>query len=112
MVEVPVGIDKVLDGIAAKAVDSLQDARSGRGNAGVDEQLAVSACQNGDVTARTLDDRDITAQLVNLDRHRRGGVTDRIDDVACLGERFGGLQPVTIRTDTGGDGATHAKAAS
>ena len=44
-----------------KAVDSLQDARSGRGNAGVDEQLAVAADQNGDITARSLNDSDCRA---------------------------------------------------
>src|SRR5262245_20884710 len=102
----------MLDGIAAKAVDSFQDARSAWSNAGIDEQLTVIAGQNCDIAAGAFDDRDIAAQLVKLDGRLRGRGSDRIDDVARLGESFGRGQPGTIRAEAGGDGAAYAKAAS
>ena len=68
VVEVPVGVYQVFDRIAAEVVDGFEDARPCRGDAGIDKQFAVGACQNGDVATRALDDRDIATQLVELNR--------------------------------------------
>jgi hypothetical protein len=79
---VPVCIDQVRNRIAAQPIGSFQDARAGYGDPGVDEHLAIGACQNGDIAARALEDTDIIAQLVNLYGRCRGAITDQIDDVA------------------------------
>ena len=67
VIEVPVGVDQVGDWIAAEAVDRFEDAAARCGDAGIDKHLAVGARQDGDVAARALDDRDIAAQLMELD---------------------------------------------
>ena len=96
VVEVPMSVDQMFDRVLAKAVGSVQDARAGRGNAGIDEHLAVGAGQNGDIPARALDDRDIAAQLVELKGRCRRGVADRIHDVARLGVGFRRQQPSAV----------------
>ena len=82
VIEVPVCVDQVRNRIAAQPIRSLQDARAGCRDPGINEHLAIGACQDGDIAARALEDTDIIAQLVNLYGRCRGAITDQIDDVA------------------------------
>jgi len=50
VVEVPMGVDQVVDRIEAEAVLCFQDARTRRSDT-IDEHLAVGAGQDGDVAA-------------------------------------------------------------
>jgi hypothetical protein len=107
VVEVPMSVDQMFDRVLAKAVGSVQDARAGRGNAGIDEHLAVGAGQNGDIPARPLDDRDIAAQLVELKGRCRRGVA-----VARLGVGFRRQQPSAVDGQARGDRAAGAETPS
>ena len=51
------------------------------GDAGIPQQFAIGARQDSDVAPRTLDDRDIAAQLVELNRRFRCVVAIYTDDV-------------------------------
>ena len=72
MVEVPVSVDQMLEWVAAKTVDGVHAPRACRCNARVDKHLAVRADQNRDTGA--LDDGDVAAQLVRLERRGSRGV--------------------------------------
>jgi hypothetical protein len=85
VVEVPVGVDQVLDRIAAEVVDGFEDAGARRGDAGIDKQFAVGACRDGDVATRALDVRDIPAQLVEL--NGRFSLRSRESGPRCRGAR-------------------------
>jgi hypothetical protein len=53
--------------------------------AGIDKQFPVGACQDGDIATRALDDRDIAAQLVELNGRFRCVAANQVHDVAWLG---------------------------
>ena len=91
MIEVPMRVDQMLDRIGAEAVCGFENPRAGRGDPGVDEHLAVAAGQDGDVAARALENADIAAQLVDLDRRLRRVVADQLHEVARLGQACDGL---------------------
>ena len=76
VIEVPVRVDHMLDRIATEATGLFQDARAGYGDPGIDEHLAVGACQDTNIPTRTLQDTDVTAEPVNFDGCFRGLVTD------------------------------------
>ena len=86
VVEVPVSVDQVFDRIAAQAVHGIKDTGARSGDAGIDKHFAVGACQDGDVATRSLDDRDIAAQLVELDGRFRRVIANQVHDFAWLGE--------------------------
>jgi hypothetical protein len=106
VVEVPVGVDQVFDRITAEVVDGFEDAGARRGDAGIDKQFAVGACQDGDVATRALDDRDIAAQLVELNGRFRRLVADQVHDVAWLGSGFRGTEPAAAGVEASGDRTT------
>ena len=93
VIEVPVRVDQVLDRIVAEAIGCFQNARAGCGDSGIDEHLAVDACQDSDVAAGALEDADVAAQLVNLDGRLRSLITDQIHDVARFGEGAARREP-------------------
>jgi hypothetical protein len=85
VIEVPVTVDQMFDGIATELVCSLQESRARHGDSGVDEHLSVSAGEDGDVGARPLEDADIATKPVNLDRGFGRVVADQFHDVAGFG---------------------------
>src|SRR6516225_2679267 len=93
VIEVPVRVDHVLDRIATETTGLFQDARAGYGDPGIDEHLAVGACQDTNISTRTLQDTDVTAEPVNFDGRFRGLVTDHIHDVARLRESLSRREP-------------------
>jgi hypothetical protein len=60
---------------------------------GINEHLAVSACQDTNIPTRTLQDTDVTAEPVNFDGRFRGFVTDHIHDRACAKACRGASHP-------------------
>jgi hypothetical protein len=66
-----------------------------RGDARVDENLAVRSSEDGDIAARTLQHRDVPAETVNSDRRLCCRGADAIDDVSGLRENFAGCQPAS-----------------
>ena len=57
VVEVPVGVDQLLDGIGVDACDGLFDIWTGGDDFGIYEQLSIGAGENGDISTsakRTL----------------------------------------------------------
>jgi hypothetical protein len=56
---------------------------AGRGNSGIDKQLAVGSGQHRDVAARALQGADIAAQLVNLDPRGAGTASSVRPDLIC-----------------------------
>jgi hypothetical protein len=67
MVEVPVRVDQVRDGIGAEIGESFGHLRARYADAGVDQHLAVGARQHGDVSTGAFEHADIVSQLVRDD---------------------------------------------
>src|ERR1700751_2883268 len=59
MIEVPVRIDQVRDGIGAEIRKSFADLGARRTDAAIDEYFAIRSGQNGDVAAGTIENADI-----------------------------------------------------
>jgi hypothetical protein len=59
MIEVPVRIDQVRDGIGAEIRQSFGDLGARRTDAAIDEHFAIRPGQNGDVAAGALKNADI-----------------------------------------------------
>jgi hypothetical protein len=59
MIEVPVRIDQVRDGIGAEIRQGFGDLGARRTDAAIDEHFAIWPGQNGDVAARALKNADI-----------------------------------------------------
>src|ERR1700730_4041903 len=91
MIEMPVRVDQVRDGIGAETGKSLGDLRTRYANTGIDKHFAIGAGQDGDVSAGALEYADIVSQLVRNDGRFRGAVLDQADDAArlrkCLARR-------------------------
>lgn len=112
VVEVPVSVDQVFDRIAAQAVHGIKDTGARSGDAGIDKHFAVGACQDGDVATRSLDDRDIAAQLVELDGRFRRVIANQVHDFAWLGGGIGRTEPAAVGVETSGDRTADTKTAA
>ncbi len=71
MIEMPVRVDQVRDGIGAKTGKSSGDLRTRNANTGIDKQFAIGAGQDGDVSAGALEYADVVSQLVRNDGRYR-----------------------------------------
>ena len=109
MIEVPMGIDQMLDRVGAEAVGGFQDARLRGGDAGIDKNLAVAARQHGDIAAGAFEDADIAAHLVDLDLRLRGIVPDQVDNGTGLGVCLRRAQPTAPGNKADSCSATEAK---
>src|SRR5689334_21273185 len=110
MIEMPVGVDQVFDRIAAEIVDRFENAGARPGDAGIDKKFAIGARQDSDVAPRTLDDRDIAAQLVELNGRFRCVVANQVHDVAWLGSGLCGAEPAAVGAEASGDRTADAEA--
>ena len=93
MVEMPVRVDEVRDGIGAEVGKRLGDLRARYADAGVDEHFAVRTGQDGDVSAGAFEHADIVSQLVRDDGRNRGAVLDQADEAARLRKRLARRKP-------------------
>ena len=85
VIEMPMGVDQVLDRIGAEFACGLQDPRTRRGDSSVDEHLAVGTGEDRDVAARALEDADVATKLMNLDGSLGRIFADQFHDVAGFG---------------------------
>src|SRR5271170_6833781 len=65
VIEVPVRIDQLLDGIAVDTGEGFGDVRLRGENFGVHEQLAVGAGEDSDISARAEKNGDVAAQRLD-----------------------------------------------
>jgi len=79
VIEMPVRVDEMGDGIGAEVGEGLGDLRTRSRDTGIDEEFAIGARQDGNVAAGALENADIVSQLVGLDRRYRGAVLDQAD---------------------------------
>ena len=87
MVEVPVGVDQLLDGIGVDACDGLLDVWTGGDDFGINQQLSVRAGENRDISTSAQKDADVAAKVLNRD-FRCGGFLERSsNDASCLGDQ-------------------------
>ena len=90
VVEVPVGVDEVLDGVVGDGGEGLGDLGAGGGEAGVYEELAVGAGEDEDVAAGAHEDADVSAELLGGDFGGGTAGAHLGDGVAGLGEEGAG----------------------
>src|SRR5260370_34847669 len=112
VIEMPGGVDQMSDRSAAEAVGGVQDSRTGWGDSGIDERLAIGTGQDSDIAARALENADVAAQPVDLDGRLGGGATDQIHDIACFGVGLRGAQPAACGCKRGGGHAAEAERAT
>ena len=87
VVEVPVGVDQLPDGIGVDACDGLFDVWTSGDDFGVYEQLSIGAGENGDISPSPQKDADVAAKVLNCD-FRCGGFFERsYNDAFCLGHQ-------------------------
>src|ERR1700722_4740217 len=109
VIEVPMRIDQVRDGIGAEIRQSLSELRARRTYAAIDEHFAVRPGQNGDVAAGALEHADVVPQLVGCDRRYRGAILEQTDEASRLRKCFAGRKPsARCRVSRSAD-ATEAK---
>jgi hypothetical protein len=65
VVEMPVGVYQLFDGIRVDAREGFRDVRTCGDDFCIDEQLSVGASENGDVSTSTQKDADVTAKALN-----------------------------------------------
>src|SRR5258705_5088595 len=84
VVEVPVGVNQLPDGIGVDACDGLFDVGTGGDDFGVDDQLSIGTGKNGDISPRAKENTDVAAKILNRD-FRRGGFFERsYNDAFCI----------------------------
>ncbi len=71
VIEVPVRVDELLDGIRIDAGQSRSNVRPSRDDFGIDKKLSVRPRKNGDVSTGTKQNADIAPK--RLHRHLGGG---------------------------------------
>jgi hypothetical protein len=67
VIEVPVGVDQLLDGIRVDARQSRKNVRTRGHTFGVDDELPVRTAENGNISARTQKNVHIAPQGLNGD---------------------------------------------
>ena len=112
MIEVPVRVDEMGDGIGAESGKSFSDLRARHADAGIDKHLAVRARQHGDVAAGAFEHADIVSELVRVDGRYRGTVLDQADEASRLGKRLARREPSTRCGVSRAADAAEAKASS
>ena len=93
MIEMPVRVDEMRDGIGAEIGKSLGDLRARHADARIDQHLAIGPGEDGNVAAGAFEDADIVSQPVGDDRRYRGAILDQADEAARLRERLARRQP-------------------
>jgi hypothetical protein len=72
VIEVPVRVNELLDGIRIDARDRFRDIRPGGYDLRIDEQLPVGAGKNGDISTRTEKNTYIPPKVLDSDLGCRG----------------------------------------
>src|SRR5262245_36564438 len=109
-VDSPLGIDQVFDGSGAQAYEGLRNARTRGGNAGVDQELAVSTGEDSDIAARAFEHAQVAAQPVNFDRRLGRLGPDQVNERAGLGKDLARREPASRDGERRRTEAAQAKA--
>ncbi|WP_430640250.1 hypothetical protein [Bradyrhizobium diazoefficiens] len=111
MVEMPVGVDEMGDGIGAETGQRIGELGARHADAGIDQELAVGPGQDGDVAAGAFEHADIVAKPGGRDRRNCRTVLDQADEAARLGVGLARCEPSGGGGERGAADATQAKAA-
>src|ERR1700720_1825193 len=94
VIEVPVRVDQLLDGIGVDARDRLRNVRTRGDDFRIHEQLSIGAGQNGDISTSTQKNTYIPAKVLDGDLGCRGYLeSSRNEHVARLGEQRSWRKP-------------------
>src|SRR5579872_2669113 len=85
VVEVPVGVDDVLQGSIAEAVQVFFELGPSGRNEGINDELALGAVEDHDVAAWTGEQREIVRELLRLNGSRAHPCAKRRQRVGCRG---------------------------
>jgi hypothetical protein len=66
MIEVPVRVDEVRDGVGSETSERLLELRTRYTDSGIDQHFAVGPSQHSNVSARALKHADVKRVLVRL----------------------------------------------
>jgi hypothetical protein len=88
MVEMPMRVDEMRDGIGCETDQRLGELRTRYTDAGVDKHFAIRARQNGNVPARAFEHADVISQFMRDDGRHGDAVLDQADNSPGLGEGF------------------------
>jgi hypothetical protein len=100
------------DGVSAEASKRLGDLRARHADAGIDENFAVGAGQDRDVSAGAFEHAYVVAQPVRDDRRRRGTILDETDEASRFREGLARGEPSACGRESAAAHATEAKPAS
>jgi len=90
VVEVPVSVDQLFDGIRVDALEGFRDMRTCGNDCRINQQLSVRASENGDIPTSTQKNADVAAKVLNRN-FRCGGFFERSSNEAvclCLGHQI------------------------
>jgi hypothetical protein len=88
VIEMPMRIDQMGDGVNAKIGKGPGHLGPRHGNARVDEDFAVRAGKDRNVPAGAFQHADVVPQFVGRDRRGCGAVLDQANETPRLSERF------------------------
>src|SRR5262245_36835615 len=94
-------IDQVPDRMATERIDSPQNSRTRRGDAGIDEDLPILSCQDSDIAAGALYDADVATKFVDGNGRFSGTIADQVHDVASRRVGFPRAKPALGCGDSG-----------
>ena len=87
VVEMPVSVDQEFDRIHVDACEGFRDVRTRGDNLRIHHQLAVRACQNGDISTSAQKDTDIASKVLNRDLCCCGFLGRTRNYATCLGDQ-------------------------
>ncbi len=64
MIEMPVGVNKMCDGLGTEFCQRLGNLRPRHADAGIDQHFAIAAGEDGDVSSRALKYADVVPQFM------------------------------------------------
>src|SRR5215467_1623696 len=91
------GVDQPGDRVRTQALEGRCDPRFRNGKPGIDKKLAVPAREDGDISARTIQNSDIPTEGMDLDFRLRCRIDHRRDNASLFGK-----QAVTAQNEGAG----------
>jgi hypothetical protein len=87
VIEVPMGVNQVLDRIGAEGIERIGDPSSGAWDTGIDEKFPIAAGEHGNISAGTFKNADVAAQLRNSNLRAGSRVSNGNDWTFGRGEQ-------------------------
>jgi hypothetical protein len=102
VVEVPVRVDEVLDGIGGNRCKRVDDLWTRTGKAGVDEELTVATGMNGNISASAHQDAYVAAEFLDSDRASCCCFPRCLHEPVMLSEQMAWSEQTNSGSQTGG----------